>query len=90
MDPQRFVQRPVERGAVVTELLPLLLLRLSVGEVGRWHIDALLPPLRARCRITRGREADVRRRGLGAVPRSPGHHVAVPSPHERPRLGLEG
>jgi hypothetical protein len=84
MDPQRLVQRLVERGAVVMELLPQLLLRLSVGEVGRRHIDALMSPLRARRRITRGREAGVRRRGLGAVPQTPGHHVAVPSPHERP------
>jgi hypothetical protein len=34
MNPQRLVQHPVERGAVIAELLPQLLLLLSVGEVG--------------------------------------------------------
>jgi hypothetical protein len=34
MNPQRLIQRPVERGVVVTELLPQLLLLLGVGEVG--------------------------------------------------------
>jgi hypothetical protein len=34
VDPQRLVQRPVERGAVAAELLPQLLLLLGVGEVG--------------------------------------------------------
>jgi hypothetical protein len=48
MDSQRLVQRPVERGAVIAELLPQLLLHLSVSEVGRRRIDALLPPLWAR------------------------------------------
>jgi hypothetical protein len=90
MDSQRLVQRPVERGAVIAELLPQLLLRLSLGEMGRRRIDALPPPLRARCGTTRGREAGARRRGLGAVPRVPRHHAVVPPPHERPRLGLGG
>jgi hypothetical protein len=35
VDPQRLVQRPVERSAVVTELLPQPLLCLGVDEVGR-------------------------------------------------------
>jgi hypothetical protein len=35
MDSQRLVQRPIERGAVIAELLPQLLFRLSVGKVGR-------------------------------------------------------
>jgi hypothetical protein len=34
MNPQRLVQRPVERGVVVAELLPQLLLLLGVSEVG--------------------------------------------------------
>jgi hypothetical protein len=34
MDPQRLVQRLVERGAVVAELSPQLLLPLGVGERG--------------------------------------------------------
>jgi hypothetical protein len=32
MDPQRLVQRPVERGTMITELLPEPLLRLGVDE----------------------------------------------------------
>jgi hypothetical protein len=35
MDPQRLVQRSVERGTVVSELPPQLLLSLGVGERGR-------------------------------------------------------
>jgi hypothetical protein len=35
MDPQRLVQRSVERGAMVSELPPQLLLSLSIGERGR-------------------------------------------------------
>jgi hypothetical protein len=35
MDPQRLVQRSVERSAMVAELLPQLLLLLGVGEGGR-------------------------------------------------------
>jgi hypothetical protein len=31
----------------------------------------------------------VGRRGLGAMPRAPGHHAAIPPSHKRPRLGLE-
>jgi hypothetical protein len=44
VDPQRLVQRPVERGAVVVELLPEPLLRLSLDEVG-WQGVIILPPL---------------------------------------------
>jgi hypothetical protein len=60
MDSQRLVQRSVERGAVIAELLPQLLLRMSIGKVGRWRVDALPPPLRARRVTTRGREAGAR------------------------------
>jgi hypothetical protein len=34
VDSQRLVQRSVERGAVIAELLPQLLLLLGVGKVG--------------------------------------------------------
>jgi hypothetical protein len=44
VDSQRLVQRPVERGAVVAELLPQLLLGLSIGEVGRRR-DGTFPSL---------------------------------------------
>jgi hypothetical protein len=47
MDPQRLVQRPVERGAVVMELLPEPLLRLSIDEVGRQGVGILSPLLQA-------------------------------------------
>jgi hypothetical protein len=60
MDPQRLVQRSIERGAVITELLPQLLLRLSLGEMGGGRrVDALPLPLRAHYRTTRGQEAGV-------------------------------
>jgi hypothetical protein len=42
VNPQRLIQHPVERGAVIAELLPQLLLLLGVGEVGGRHVDALL------------------------------------------------
>jgi hypothetical protein len=42
VNPQRLVQHLVERGSVITELLPQLLLLLGVGEVGGRHVDALL------------------------------------------------
>jgi hypothetical protein len=45
VDPQRFVQRSVERGAVIAELLPQLLLLLGIGEGGRL-VDTLLAQAR--------------------------------------------
>jgi hypothetical protein len=42
VDPQRLVQRVVERGAVVAELLPQRLLGLGLTEVGRRRARALL------------------------------------------------
>jgi hypothetical protein len=81
MNPQCLVQRPVERGAVVTELSPQLLLLPGVGEGGR-TVDAP---------FSRSRAAGAGGRSLGTVPSAPGHHVAVPPPHERPLLlGLGG
>jgi hypothetical protein len=80
MNPQCLVQRLVERGVVITELSPQLLLLLSVGEGGRL-VNAPL---------SRSRAAGAGRRSLGVVPSAPGHHVAVPPPHERPLLGLGG
>jgi hypothetical protein len=41
VDPQRLVQRVVERGTVVTELLPQHLLGLGLAEVGWRHAGAL-------------------------------------------------
>jgi hypothetical protein len=41
VDPQRFVQRPVERGAVVAELLPQCLLSLGTSEVSRTRSGAV-------------------------------------------------
>jgi hypothetical protein len=43
MDPQDLVQRIIERGAMVSKLLPQRLLGLGLVEVGRW--SASLPPL---------------------------------------------
>jgi hypothetical protein len=36
VDPQRLIQRPVERGAMITELPPQLLLLMGIGEGGRF------------------------------------------------------
>jgi hypothetical protein len=47
VDPQRLVQRIVERGAVVSELLPQRLLGLGIVEVGRRRAGVLPPLLRA-------------------------------------------
>jgi hypothetical protein len=41
MDPQRLVQRSVERGAMVAKLPPQLLFPLRVGERGRIASDPL-------------------------------------------------
>jgi hypothetical protein len=48
MDPQRLIQRPIKRGAVVAELLPKPLLRLSIDVVGRRGVGPLLPLFQAR------------------------------------------
>jgi hypothetical protein len=56
MDRQRFVQRLVERGAVVAELLPQCLLGLSTGEVSRRRVGALPLLLRTRRGAVRSRE----------------------------------
>jgi hypothetical protein len=42
VDSQHLVQRSVERDAVITELLPQLLLLLGVGEEGGRLVDTLL------------------------------------------------
>jgi hypothetical protein len=47
MDPQRLVQRLIERGVVVAELLPKPLLRLSIDVVGRRGVEPLLPLFQA-------------------------------------------
>jgi hypothetical protein len=78
VDPQRLVQRTVERGAVAVELSPQLLLPLGVGERGRVASDPLY----------RGGVAGAGRRGLGAMPSASCHHVALTPPHEDPLLGL--
>jgi hypothetical protein len=48
VDSQRLVQRVVEQGAVVAELLPQRLLGLGFVEVGRRRAGVLSPLLRAR------------------------------------------
>jgi hypothetical protein len=48
MDPQRLVQSPVERGAIVAELLPEPLLRQSIDEVRRRGVGILSLRLQAR------------------------------------------
>jgi hypothetical protein len=49
MDPQRLVQRPVERGVVVAELLSEPLLRLGIDVMGRPGVGLILPLFQARC-----------------------------------------
>jgi hypothetical protein len=61
VDPQRLVQRPVERGDVVAKLLPEPLLRLSLDEVG-WRGVDVLPLLLQACR-----GSSARKRGPDAV-----------------------
>jgi hypothetical protein len=56
VNPQRLVQRPVERSTVATELLPQLLLGLGLDEVGRRCAGMLPPLLRVRCGATRTRK----------------------------------
>jgi hypothetical protein len=75
---------------MIAQLLPQLLLLLGVSEEGGWRIDVLLPLPQAHRWIARARGAGVGRRGLGAVPRAPDHHVAIPPSDKRPRLRLEG
>jgi hypothetical protein len=41
MNPQCLVKHKVERGTVITELLPQMLLLLGVGEGGGGGVDAL-------------------------------------------------
>jgi hypothetical protein len=48
VDPQRLVQRSVERGAVITELLAEPLLRLGLDKVGRWRAGVSLLRMRHR------------------------------------------
>jgi hypothetical protein len=80
MDPQRLIQRAVERGAVAPELSPELLLPPGVskrrGIVGN--------PLHL------GGVAGAGGRGLGAVSSVPRHHVTLVPPHEGPLLRLGG
>jgi hypothetical protein len=80
MDPQRLVQRTVERGAVAPKLSLELLLSLGVDERGRIANGPLYL----------GSVAGARGRGLGAVSSVPRHHVTLAPPHEGPLLGLEG
>jgi hypothetical protein len=70
VDPQRLVQRSFERGAVAMELSPSLVLPLGVGECGRVTSEPLY----------RGGAAGAGRRGLGTVPSTSCHHVALPPP----------
>jgi hypothetical protein len=56
MDPQRFIQRLVEPGTMVTELLPQCLLSLGTGEVSRRRVGALPPLLRTCHGAIRSRE----------------------------------
>jgi hypothetical protein len=76
VDPQRLVQRPVERGAVVTELLPEPLLRLGLDEVGRRGVDMLPLLLQAR------RGSSARRRGPDAVRWAPQRCANIAPGHE--------
>jgi hypothetical protein len=57
VDPQRLVQRSVERSVVAAQLLPQLLVLLSIDEEGRWRVDALPPLPRVRCWTARARGA---------------------------------
>jgi hypothetical protein len=41
VDPQHLIQRVVERGVVVSKLLPQRLLSLGIVEVGQWHAGVL-------------------------------------------------
>jgi hypothetical protein len=84
VDPQRLVQRPVERGAVVAKLLPEPLLYLSLDEVGRRGVSILSLLLQAR------HGSSTRGRGPGAVRGASQRRANVTSGHERPLRGLGG
>jgi hypothetical protein len=84
MDSQCLVQRPVERSAVITELLPQPLLRLSLNKVGRRRTGTL-PLLLRTCR-----GSGVRRRGSGTIGRPPQRCAIVVPHHECSRRGLGG
>jgi hypothetical protein len=79
VDPQRFVQRPVERGAVVAKLLPEPLLRLSLDEMGQRGVSVL--PLLLQTRSG----SSAQRRGPGAVRWAPQRRTNVTPGHERSR-----
>jgi hypothetical protein len=82
VDPQRLVQHPVERGAVITELLPEPLLRLGLDKVGRRGVDMLPLLLQAR------HGSSAQRRCPNAVRWVPQRCADVAPGHERPRRGL--
>jgi hypothetical protein len=67
MDPQRLIQRAIERGAVAPELSPELLLPPGVGK-RRGIVNG---PLHL------GGVAGAGGRGLGAVSSAPRHHVPL-------------
>jgi hypothetical protein len=60
VDPQRLVQRVVERGIMVSKLLPQRLLGLGLVKVGRRHASELLLLLRASNGAIWGREGGTR------------------------------
>jgi hypothetical protein len=84
VDPQRLVQRPVKRSAVITELLPRPLLRLSLNEVGRRRAGMLLLLPQTCC------VSGVRRRGPDTISWAPQHLATIVTHHEHPRRGLGG
>jgi hypothetical protein len=70
VNPQRLVQRSIERRTVVAEFLPQLLLGLDLDEVG-WRRASVLPLLlRMRRGATRSWKGGARRRGPGTVSRA--------------------
>jgi hypothetical protein len=54
VNPHRLVQCIVDRGVVVSKLLPQCLFDLGFIEVGRWHAGAAWPPLWMRVCDDRG------------------------------------
>jgi hypothetical protein len=84
VDPQRLAQCLVERGAVVTELLPEPLLRLGLDEVSRRAVGMLTLLLQAH------RGSSARRRGPSAVRWAPQRCADIVPGHERPCRGLGG